>query len=105
MPKAGQTRFNYALARLYKNGLLGLKEVMNRKKGFSTANFCAVSGAIVLFGSEVLAAAVAAAWAFAGIFNLGTIGFYALAIIFVGGALYATFAFARQAFRTEPVTF
>ena len=76
---------------------------MNRKKGFSTANFCAVSGAIVLFGSEILAAATAAAWAFAGIFNLGDIGFYALTAVFGGGALYAIFAFARQALRTEPV--
>jgi hypothetical protein len=91
------------LARLYKNRLFGQDEVMNRKKRFSTANFCAVSGAIVLFGSEVLAAAMAAAWAFAGIFSLGDIGFYALSVIFGAGAFYAIFAFARQALRTEPV--
>jgi hypothetical protein len=76
---------------------------MNRNKRFSFAHFCAVAGAVVLFGSEVLAAAAAAAWAFAGIFGLGDIGFYALGAIFAGAAIYATFAFARQALKTEPV--
>ena len=76
---------------------------MSGKKSFSSAHFWAVSGAVVLFGSEVIAAAAAAAWAFAGILNLGDIGFYALAVIFVGGSLYATYLFAKQALQAEPI--
>jgi hypothetical protein len=76
---------------------------MGKNKKFSLSNFCAVGGAIVLFGSEVLAAALAAAWALSGIFNLGDGGFYGFAIVFSCGALYAIFAFSRQALKTEPV--
>ena len=76
---------------------------MSKKKRISLPRLCAVTGAVILFGSEILAAAAAAAWAFAGIFTLGDIGFYGLAVIFVGGGLYATFAFAKQALKAEPV--
>ncbi len=76
---------------------------MKKKKQFSGANFCAVTGATILFGSEILAAAAAAAWAFSGILGLGEPGLYGLAVLFMGGALYATYIFARQALKVEPV--
>jgi hypothetical protein len=78
---------------------------MSKNKRFSISNFCAVSGAIILFGSEILAAAFAAAWALAGIFSLGDPGFYAFALVFACGAFYAIFAFSKQALKTEPVYF
>lgn len=73
------------------------------EKTFSPSNAAAVIGAIILVGSEIFAAAGASAWAFAGIFRLGDIGFYGLAAAFGGLALWTTIAFAKQALKTEPL--
>ncbi len=76
---------------------------MDKPKTFSLEHLLTVCGAVVLFSSQVIAAAVAAAWAFAGIAGLGDIGFYVLGAIFGSFALYASFAFAREALKSEPL--
>ncbi len=62
----------------------------------------AVIGAIVLVGSEIIAAAVAAAWALAGLFKLGDVFFLLFTVVFVGAAVVATYKFARTSFSVEP---
>lgn len=76
---------------------------MKKKRRLSLSALSAVTGAVVLVGSEILAAAAAAAWAITGIFGLGAHGLYILAGLFLIPALYATFAFGRQALKAEPL--
>lgn len=63
----------------------------------------AVVGAVILVGSEIIAAAIAAAWAIAGLFKLGDLFFLMFAVMFGGAAVVATYAFARTAARVEPL--
>jgi hypothetical protein len=62
-----------------------------------------VVSAIVLVGVEVLAVALAAGWALAGLFQLGR----TIEIIFMGIfsllAIWAILGFARSALKVEPV--
>jgi len=74
----------------------------NRSR-FNTANAFAVIGAIILVGSEVIATAVAAGWAIAGMFNTGVIGFWMFEVAFVGAAIAGVGMFAKRALETEPL--
>lgn len=63
----------------------------------------AVGGAVLLVGTQTIAIAIAGGWAIAGIFRWGGIGQLVLEIVFGGAGLLATYAFARQALRVEPI--
>lgn len=73
------------------------------RRRFNSGNALAVIGAIVLVGSEVVATAVAAGWAIAGMFNTGVIGFWVFEVVFVGAAIAAVGMFAKRALETEPL--
>lgn len=62
-----------------------------------------VIAAIILVASEVLTAAIAGAWAIAGLLKFGDIFFWALEIVMVGLALAAITSFARRALKVEPI--
>ncbi|MGR7995615.1 MULTISPECIES: hypothetical protein [unclassified Xanthobacter] len=66
-------------------------------------NLLTVGSATILIATEALATAVAAAWALAGLFNLGEIGEYALMVVFGVVALYGSLAYFRKASAAEPL--
>lgn len=66
-------------------------------------NVLTVSSATILVGTEVIAVAVAAAWAIAGLFQLGDIGEYALMTVFGMVGVYASFRYFRKAASIEPL--
>lgn len=76
---------------------------MTHKKVFSFEHFLTVTGAVVLFACQAIATGAAAAWALSGIFGLGQTGLYVFGVVFVGLACYASYAFARQALKAEPI--
>jgi hypothetical protein len=60
-----------------------------------------VISVVVLVGTEIIGAALAAGWAIAGLFELGTTFAYVLMAIFMVGALFLLYMFARSALRVE----
>jgi hypothetical protein len=58
-------------------------------------------GVAILVGTEVFAVALAAGWAIAGLFELGTMVGYALMSIFSALAAYGLYAFMRKAIAVE----
>lgn len=60
-----------------------------------------VVSATVLIGVQTLATAVAAGWAVAGLFNLGTVGQYGFIGLFSAIALYLSFLYLRRASSVE----
>lgn len=70
---------------------------------FNPQNALAVIAAIVLVGSEVLAVAVAAGWALAGLFRLGDVLFWVLEAAMIALAGLGIVAFTRLALKAEPI--
>ncbi len=66
-------------------------------------NTLTVVSLAILVGTEVMAVALASAWAIGGLFELGPIITYAMMALFVGCGLYLMFRFVRQAARIEPL--
>jgi len=62
-----------------------------------------VVSAVVLVGVEVLAVAIAAGWAIAGLFQLGRTIEYAFMVVFSLLAIWAIVRFARSAVKVEPL--
>jgi hypothetical protein len=60
-----------------------------------------VISVVVLVGTEIIGAALAAGWALAGLFELGTTLAYVLMAIFTACALSLLYMFARSALRVE----
>jgi hypothetical protein len=60
-----------------------------------------VISVVVLVGTEIIGAALAAGWAIAGLFELGTTLAIALMAIFTAAALFLLYIFARSALRVE----
>jgi hypothetical protein len=57
----------------------------------------------ILVGTEVMAVALASAWALGGLFELGPIITYAMMGIFSAAGLYLMFRFVQQAIKVEPL--
>ncbi|MGL4325666.1 MAG: hypothetical protein ACRCTD_16655 [Beijerinckiaceae bacterium] len=58
---------------------------------------------LILVGVEVFGTALAAAWAIAGLFQLGKMVEYGLMGLFCLFGAYAMLAFARRVFEVEPI--
>lgn len=63
--------------------------------------FLTAIGAIVLIGSEIWIAAIAAIWAADGVFGFATIGDIILIVLIVPPALWATVMIAKLAIAAE----
>ena len=69
--------------------------------GDSGGGLFTVISVTVLVGTEILGAALAAGWALAGLFELGSIFGYALMAIFGAGGLALLVMFVRSALHVE----
>ncbi|MGL4496042.1 MAG: hypothetical protein ACRCXM_03870 [Beijerinckiaceae bacterium] len=58
---------------------------------------------LILVGVEVFGTALAAAWAIAGLFQLGKLVEYGLMALFCLAGAYAMLAFGRRVFEVEPI--
>jgi membrane protein implicated in regulation of membrane protease activity len=67
-------------------------------------NLVTVVSAVILVGAEVFGVAIAAGWAIAGLFELGTQISYVLMGLFSLMAAYALWAFWKRAVEIEPVS-
>jgi hypothetical protein len=67
------------------------------------ASLVTVVSVVVLVGVEVLAVAIAAGWAIAGLFQLGRTIEYAFMVVFSLLAIWAIVRFARSAAKVEPL--
>lgn len=81
--------------------MAGAQETGVKTGGAEGGSLLTVVSATTLIGTEALATALAAAWALAGLTNLGDIGEYALMTLFGAGALYVIYAYFRRAYRVE----
>lgn len=79
----------------------GDKTGKDRAGAGRAGNIVTVLSATVLIATEAFATAIAAAWALAGLTNLGDIGQYALMLLFGAVALYVTVIYFRKAYRVE----
>lgn len=80
----------------------GGEKAGREKAGIGRAgNIVTVMSATVLIATEAFATAIAAAWALAGLTNLGDIGEYALMLLFSAAALYVTVTYFRKAYLVE----
>lgn len=75
----------------------------DRRAGINWRNLLTLISVTVLVGTEVLGAALAAGWAVAGLFELGTTFEYAFMSLFAAFGVWALAAFVRSARRIEPV--
>ena len=66
-------------------------------------NLITIVSLMVLVGTEVFAAAIAAGWALAGLFELGDIVGYALMAVFSLGAAWIMVHLWRRAVSIEPI--
>jgi len=78
------------------NGIIGMAAGQINSKELIT-----LVGIAILVGTEVFAVALAAGWAIAGLFQLGTNVGYALMAIFSVMAAYGLYAFMKQAIAVE----
>ncbi len=69
---------------------------------FSAVNLVSAIGAIVLVGSEMVAAAFATGWALSGLLKLGEPLTYGVEAALVIAALVGSAMFARQVLRADP---
>lgn len=67
-------------------------------------NVMTVVSAAILIGAEVFGAAFAAGWAFANLFQLGSIGEHLLQGVFILFGIAIMASFIRAARRVEPFT-
>ena len=70
---------------------------LNRK------NLLTIVSVGILVGTELVGLALAAGWALAGIFQLGTAYEYSFMAIFGAMGLYALFRFMQRAVKVEPI--
>jgi hypothetical protein len=70
---------------------------LNRK------NLLTIVSVGILVGTELVGLALAAGWALAGIFQLGTAYEYAFMAIFGAMGLYGLFRFMQRAVKVEPI--
>jgi hypothetical protein len=68
-----------------------------------TSNHLTVISLAILVGTEVMAVALASAWALGGLFELGPIITYGMMGLFSAGGLYLMVRFVQQAIRIEPL--
>ncbi|MET0258292.1 MAG: hypothetical protein ABW179_06885 [Methylobacterium sp.] len=69
----------------------------------NTRNLITIVSLMVLVGTEVFAAAVAAGWALAGVFELGDTVGHVLMAVFSLGAAWIMFQLWRRAVSIEPI--
>jgi hypothetical protein len=74
------------------------------RSGFRWDNLVTIISVMILIGAEVFGVAVAAAWAIAGLFELGDTVGYALTVLFCLAGLYAMVLLWRRAVAIEPIT-
>jgi membrane protein implicated in regulation of membrane protease activity len=74
------------------------------EKRTNWVNVVTVVSAVILVGAEVFGVAIAAGWAIAGLFELGTeVGYVLMALFSLFGA-YALWAFYKRAVEIEPIS-
>ncbi len=73
------------------------------KRKYTTRSLVTLVSVAILVGFEVFAAALAAGWAIAGLFELGPIIGYGLMAIFSAFGAYLLWRFMQNAIRYEPV--
>ena len=76
---------------------------MTGSKRFNTKNFWTLVSLAILVGTEIVGVALAAGWAIAGLFGLGTTIGYVLMAVFTMIGLYGLTLFMRRAAEVEPV--
>jgi hypothetical protein len=67
-------------------------------------NLLTVVSVLILIGTEVFGVALAAAWAIAGLFELGDVIHYVLMVLFGLAGLYAMIHLWRRAVAIEPIS-
>ena len=72
-------------------------------KSINWTSLTTIASAAILIGTELFGAAWASGWALAGFFQLGPTVQTILQVVFALLAVYAIFAFLRQATRVEPI--
>jgi hypothetical protein len=68
-----------------------------------SSNMLTLVSLTILVGTEVMAVALASAWALGGLFELGPIITYGIMALFSGAGLYLMVRFVQQASRIEPL--
>jgi hypothetical protein len=68
-----------------------------------TRNLITIVSVLILIGTEVFGVALAAGWAIAGLFELGSTAAYVLMGLFSLVGLYAMLALWRSSIRVEPI--
>lgn len=69
----------------------------------NTRNLVTVISVGILVGTELIGVALAAGWAIAGLFGLGTHVSWALMAIFALAGAYGLFRFMKRAVELEPI--
>ncbi len=69
----------------------------------NSTNLITIISVTILVGTEILAAALAGAWAIGGLLELGTQVTRALVALGLLGGLWVVWKFARLAERNEPI--
>jgi hypothetical protein len=72
-------------------------------KSINWTSLTTIASAAILIATELFGAAFASGWALAGFFQLGSTFETILQVVFGLLAVYAIFAFLRQAMRVEPI--
>lgn len=73
------------------------------QKSLNVQNLITLTSVAILVGTELLGAAVAAGWALGGLFQLGELITQICAGVFICAAVFALYAFMREAERHEPL--
>lgn len=73
------------------------------QRGLNWGNLLTVVSVAILVGTEVFGAAIAGAWAIAGLFELGEMFQYGLTAVLCLLGLWAMVGFVRNALTIEPV--
>jgi hypothetical protein len=68
-----------------------------------SSNMLTIVSLTILVGTEVMAVALASAWALGGLFELGPIITYAMMAVFSAAGLFLMVRFVQQAVRIEPL--
>ncbi|MGL4727516.1 MAG: hypothetical protein ACRCWO_02060 [Bosea sp. (in: a-proteobacteria)] len=68
-----------------------------------SSNSLTIISLAILVGTEVMAVALASAWALGGLFELGPTITYVMMGLFSGAGLYMMVRFVQQAMRVEPL--
>jgi len=86
--------------------LAGLSETPERsvaERPLNTTNLITLISVAILVGTELIALALAAGWALAGLFELGRVVEYVLMGSFTALAMYGLYRFMQRAASIEPI--